>query len=71
MLKVGDVVRATESIRCEDTILEGDIGVICSVDDADKEIPYRIQFFISRGNDDGSWWCEEEEIELVEDTTTC
>ena len=67
MLKVGDVVRATESIRCEDTILEGDIGVICSVDDTDKKISYQIQFFW----DDGCWWCDEEEIELVEDTTTC
>lgn len=67
MLKVGDVVRATESILCESCILEGDIGVVETVDMDDSIVPYRVQFFISRRGVHGGWWCAEREIELVQD----
>mgnify|MGYP000938583823 CR=1 FL=1 len=70
MLKIGDVVRATELIECAGSILEGDIGVIRTVD-SDSMFNYNVQFFVRRDGDNGCWWCDEEEIELVEDTTTC
>lgn len=70
MLKIGDVVRATELIACAGSILEGDIGVIRTVDNVLAH-PYNIHFFIMRDGDDGVWWCGKGEIELVKDTTTC
>jgi len=71
MLKVGDVVRATELIDCGPAVLPGDIGVVCEVARRHGFSRHIIQFFITRGDDDGRWFCNDEGIELVEDTTTC
>lgn len=61
--KVGDVVRATENVRC-DEVRPGYIGVIVASDNASVPYPICVRFFLDP--DQETWPCTLEEVEPVE-----
>ena len=61
--KVGDVVRATENVRC-DEVHPGYIGVIVAPDNTSVPYPIRVRFFLDP--DQEEWPVALEEVEPVE-----
>ena len=61
--KVGDVVRATENVRC-DEVHPGYIGVIVAPVNASVTYPITVRFFLDP--DQETWPCTLEEVEPVE-----
>lgn len=63
MYKVGDVVRATESLEC-DQVRPGDLGVVVASEDVSVTFPIAVRFFLDP--DQETWPVTLEEVELVE-----
>lgn len=63
MYKVGDLVRATESVEC-DHVRPGDLGVVVSVNDMSITTPVNVRFFLDP--DQEAWPVALEEVEPVE-----
>lgn len=64
MLKVGDVVRATQDIACDDDVHVGDVGVVVGRSATRHTYLWRVRFFHQRKPT--PWLVAEEEIEHVE-----
>lgn len=61
--KVGDVVRATYAVEC-DQVRPGDVGVVVSVSDISLPMPINVRFFLDP--DQEKWPVALGEVEPVE-----
>lgn len=61
--KIGDVVRATRRVEC-DQVRPGDLGVVVAVDDRDLPMPINVRFFLDP--DQEEWPVALVEVEPVE-----